>query len=331
MNALANDYFPKRLAALRESKGVSRQIVADELGISRASLEYYEKGQRVPDIVVLSRIADYFNVSADYLLGRSDVRNFDPSQKMNVACEVTGLSPKAIDNLQRIMGDTLNATPLIESDNFYEIVDCLEKAKCSYINKEYLVKVVSPLVDGNDFYNNMTLNNECLEKYNCKEKRIFIGGCSNCIFKLLDKDYVYDLICTNFPGVVSINPTSILGWRKPDYYVTPEEEFNDKAEVAEFRASKALSNIFNEIISSIDYDSAFVNYNDSMRELLTYQIELFEKAIKSLETNKNLDSKYDIDEYKARIKAIQTYLDKYDENFKLKEDTDNGSNNPPKE
>lgn len=111
MNALANDIFPKRLAALRESKGVSRQIVADELGISRASLEYYEKGQRVPDIVVLSRIADYFNVSADYLLGRTDIKSANPDIKMFHT--LTGLSEDSIgylcSNKTQLEKNTLDA------------------------------------------------------------------------------------------------------------------------------------------------------------------------------------------------------------------------------
>ena len=63
-----NETFADRLTKLRENTGKKRQEVADELEISRASLEYYEKGKRKPDIEVLAKIAEYYGVSCDYLL-----------------------------------------------------------------------------------------------------------------------------------------------------------------------------------------------------------------------------------------------------------------------
>lgn len=60
--------FGKRLIELRENKNLSRQKVADDLGISRASLEYYEKGKRTPDIETLLKLANYFEVTCDYLI-----------------------------------------------------------------------------------------------------------------------------------------------------------------------------------------------------------------------------------------------------------------------
>ncbi len=69
---------------------------------------YYENGQRVPDIDVLVRIADCFNVSADYLLGCPDVASVAPSQKMQAACEVTGLSEKAIEVLAKEKENVVN-------------------------------------------------------------------------------------------------------------------------------------------------------------------------------------------------------------------------------
>ena len=63
--------FAEIITALREETGKKRQETADALGISRASLEYYEKGKRKPDIEILAKFADYYGVSADYLLGRT--------------------------------------------------------------------------------------------------------------------------------------------------------------------------------------------------------------------------------------------------------------------
>lgn len=91
------EVFMNRLTELRKEKGVTRQIAADNLEISRASLEYYEKGLRNPDICVLARIAEYYNVSTDYLLGRSDVQTIDPDKR--AASEITGLSEECINIL----------------------------------------------------------------------------------------------------------------------------------------------------------------------------------------------------------------------------------------
>ena len=90
--------FSKRLFALREERGYKRQKVADDLGITRATLEYYEKGQRLPDIETLAKIADYYNVPADYLLGRLGAKSLDI--EMQAICEYTGLSERAIKRLK---------------------------------------------------------------------------------------------------------------------------------------------------------------------------------------------------------------------------------------
>lgn len=59
------EIFRERLKALR---GEARlQDVAKDIGISRASLGYYENGDRKPDIEILMKLADYYHVSCDYL------------------------------------------------------------------------------------------------------------------------------------------------------------------------------------------------------------------------------------------------------------------------
>lgn len=88
--------FAERLTELRENSGKKRQEVADDICISRASLEYYEKGKRKPDIEVLLKLADYYGVTCDYLLKGVKTENI----KIH---EATGLSDKAIETLQRFI------------------------------------------------------------------------------------------------------------------------------------------------------------------------------------------------------------------------------------
>ncbi|PZM61859.1 helix-turn-helix domain-containing protein [Paenibacillus dendritiformis] len=63
--------FEERLKRLRGIKKKNQQEVADELGISRSTYSGYESGQREPDFDTLRMIADYFEVTTDYLLGVS--------------------------------------------------------------------------------------------------------------------------------------------------------------------------------------------------------------------------------------------------------------------
>lgn len=88
-----NETFAERLKTLRENAGKKRQEVADSLGITRASLEYYEKGKRKPDIEVLAKVAKYYGVSCDYLLNGVKSENISINK-------ITGLSDKAIENLK---------------------------------------------------------------------------------------------------------------------------------------------------------------------------------------------------------------------------------------
>ncbi|BCI60941.1 helix-turn-helix domain-containing protein [Solibaculum mannosilyticum] len=70
-----NSSFPRIIALLRKECGYSQKQVAQDLGISQALLSHYEKGIRECGLDFLTRIADYYGVSCDYLLGRTPDRN----------------------------------------------------------------------------------------------------------------------------------------------------------------------------------------------------------------------------------------------------------------
>lgn len=63
-----------RLKELRENKGITQKQLSEETGMSFQSISFYEHGEREPGVKVLISLADYFNVSIDYLVGRSDKR-----------------------------------------------------------------------------------------------------------------------------------------------------------------------------------------------------------------------------------------------------------------
>jgi transcriptional regulator with XRE-family HTH domain len=61
-----------RITELRESRKMTQEELAKKLNISRASLSHYEKNRREPDYDTLQKIADYFQVSIDYMFDRTD-------------------------------------------------------------------------------------------------------------------------------------------------------------------------------------------------------------------------------------------------------------------
>lgn len=67
--------FNERLKLLRQETGLSQQDFAKQVGLSKSSVNMYERGEREPGLETLEAIADYFNVDMDYLLGKSEHRS----------------------------------------------------------------------------------------------------------------------------------------------------------------------------------------------------------------------------------------------------------------
>ena len=65
----------KTLGSLRRERNLSQREAAAKLGVSQALLSHYENDAREPNFDFVIRACDYYGVSADYLLGRSDERN----------------------------------------------------------------------------------------------------------------------------------------------------------------------------------------------------------------------------------------------------------------
>ena len=63
--------FSRCLSLLRQEKGISQRAAAKDLGISQALLSHSENGVREPGLAFVTRACDYYNVSADFLLGRT--------------------------------------------------------------------------------------------------------------------------------------------------------------------------------------------------------------------------------------------------------------------
>ena len=64
--------FSETMSVLRRERGLSQRTAAADLQISQALLSHYENGAREPGLDFVCRACDYYGVSADYLLGRTD-------------------------------------------------------------------------------------------------------------------------------------------------------------------------------------------------------------------------------------------------------------------
>lgn len=84
----------------------TQEEIAQKIGTSRQNVGNWLSGKSKPDINMLAKIAAAYEVSTDYLLGRSDVKSVDPSRKINIACEVTNLNEDAVKVLNSLQSES---------------------------------------------------------------------------------------------------------------------------------------------------------------------------------------------------------------------------------
>ena len=91
--------LPERLTKLRKEHNLSQYTLSEKIGFSRGLIANYEQGRREPDYNTLLTFANFYQVSMDYLLGRTDEKNAIYSQ--------TKLSSDLIDTINGLRSETL--------------------------------------------------------------------------------------------------------------------------------------------------------------------------------------------------------------------------------
>ncbi|MEY9972308.1 transcriptional regulator with XRE-family HTH domain [Lysinibacillus sp. RC46] len=86
--------FSTRLKMLRTQHRKTQQEIADLLGITRQGYAKYENNLGEPDNSTLTKLADYFGVSTDYLLGRTDTPALTPQEKDEAAFQAFANDPE---------------------------------------------------------------------------------------------------------------------------------------------------------------------------------------------------------------------------------------------
>lgn len=105
--------FGERLLKLREERKETQEQLAKAVNITRQSLSRYETNERTPNIELIYSIAQHYDVSADYLLGLSEVTSLD--NRIQAACEVTGLNSAAMDKMNEHIKPKPNRCKLAEA------------------------------------------------------------------------------------------------------------------------------------------------------------------------------------------------------------------------
>ena len=93
--------FSERLRALRKSANISQQTLGDAMNVTKVSISGYETGNRKPDTETLQKLADFFDVSTDYLLGRSAVMETASSYGSDNRMAVAGADYNILAAIQR--------------------------------------------------------------------------------------------------------------------------------------------------------------------------------------------------------------------------------------
>lgn len=109
--------FPTLLRKLLEEKSITQEELANYVGVKRQSIAAWKDGKTIPDAYNLGKIAKKFTVSADYLLGLSDIPTIDTD--IRAIQEKTGLSEEAIKILDKLKREDPEKSEILSEFIFY--------------------------------------------------------------------------------------------------------------------------------------------------------------------------------------------------------------------
>lgn len=107
--------FPERLKALRKKTKLTQKQIAEALNIKQPTYAQWENGRTKPKGETLEKFADFFNVSTDYLLGKTDIKNssdidedaLEQSLRKSVGFNGKPATDEEIENMKNALIDYL--------------------------------------------------------------------------------------------------------------------------------------------------------------------------------------------------------------------------------
>lgn len=101
-----------RLKILRKENKYTQEDVAKKLGLTKSAYGYYEQGKTVPDAHTISKLANIFDVSTDYILGLTDEKN--PKKEINNA---TTIAAHRLGDVEQLPDDAID-----EINNYIDLM-----------------------------------------------------------------------------------------------------------------------------------------------------------------------------------------------------------------
>ena len=109
---MQDNIIGNRILELRKKANEKQEDLAKILRCNRASIAKYENGDRIPDGLIIAKIARHYNTTSDYILGLTDVKTTD--KDLQFVCEYTGLSEYSVI----VLGELLRSK---DTENSYNV------------------------------------------------------------------------------------------------------------------------------------------------------------------------------------------------------------------
>ncbi|KGL45645.1 hypothetical protein EP56_03815 [Listeriaceae bacterium FSL A5-0209] len=123
-----------RLKNLRKSLNMTQEELANKIGLSRSAYSHLENERNEPDTETLNKLASFHNVTVDYILGRTPVKNinndFSEQEETDIQKEV-----------ERLMSDIKNGNYILEGEELSE--DAKESLRGAFENAVRTAKLIN--------------------------------------------------------------------------------------------------------------------------------------------------------------------------------------------
>lgn len=275
------EIFCERLKELREKEKQTQAYAAEKMGLTRSSIGAYESGKRIPDIVTLNIIANYYNVSADYLLGNVNA----PSKDKVDVCKQLGISEKSADNIRSITSNGKNINLLLESEELPHIINALINIQNVISIKYYQKYIVGAFAT-------------VFKNYDFGDTEITAESINNLdsVSQVNEKLYIFQLLKY---ALITCSSDSL----KKTLSLLSDEEFRDIQESCEFSLTRAINKVFDRIENQEKKTRKPTKARKSFHNKIR---KYFEIKIASLKWEK-------IEGYECKIEFIEDFLNHFDE------------------
>ena len=281
--------FSERLKELRAEKGIRSEDAAEVFGVSRATLSAYEMGKSVPDLNVLNKMADFYEVSTDYICGRTNVKKF-----LQVDTSSVKLSQSDVNKISELSdSETVGLSLLINSAQFKKMVKAL--AVC-YISAFYL-----------DYYNERE-SKRSIPAVKKELKSSKIGNVDRVIRNVVDdffSELSYPILHYTFGG-----SELVCGEFQKNF----SKEYVSLLNQSELSGTATLAQCVTQLVSQIygmDFCPEKEELFDKTDEAIKSAVDEHIKELKEVLRAARRDEKSDTGEIALELKFFEIYRDRY--------------------